>query len=288
MITTKHKSGQATIVIVVVTMITVLGVAVASSSQSRINLRDTVYSTQTLQALSCAEAGVDRALVSDGIQQEEPLAVNGSLDPLDSSSDSAYAIEGCDGYHVDIRRYPWRNDVPVTVPNLPENAVQEFRTGSFSDEDKAIKFLPTEENSNVAIAVYDYYVDGGEEKVDRQMVFCNVNGSFDPSSAPEDFIEINTDPTETIILEDDEGTEIPNVCSYPFRRHNGSVAMRVRPLYSDIVLQVDDYEGQAGYQIISDGTSGEVERNVVVIRFLSQLSGAFDEAIVAGGDIVDE
>ena len=66
----KHKSGQAAFLIVTVVMVTILGVAVSTTYQSRQNLKDTVYSSQSEQSIACAEAGAERALVDEAVQDE--------------------------------------------------------------------------------------------------------------------------------------------------------------------------------------------------------------------------
>lgn len=274
----QHKSGQATIVLIVVTMMTVLGVAVASSSQSRINLRDTVYSTQTLQALSCAEAGADRALIDTRMDTNQ--ALSGPI-TIASGSDPTYAVEGCQGYTATINNYPGTPG-PVTVLSIPENAVQEFNASSFSGT-KTIHFKSNENGVNPGLAIYFYHGSASSPQVTRRMIYCNEGEPF-PSQAPDDFEVVNSGGTITL---DDGVTQVQDVCTVTVTTPANPVVMRVRPLYADQLFQIQNFQGNTGYRIVSTGTAGQVQRNVNVIRFYNQLSGVFDEGVVAGGGIQD-
>ncbi len=281
MLIKQHKSGQATIVLIVVTMMTVLGVAVASSSQSRINLRDTVYSTQSVQALSCAEAGADRALVDSTVAGDQVL--NPSPKTITSDAGS-YAVEGCDGYNTQIANYPSTNPGKVTILSVPEGNTQEFNITGFtggSGVTKEIRFKSNNPTVNSAVAVYVYSGTVTAPVVTRTMLFCNDSQS---NQMPQDFTNVTA--TSTITL-DDGTTTVDHACAYSVPIPSGPIVMRVRPLYADVLFQVPSFQGSTGYKITSNGTSGQVQRTVTVTRFYGQLSGAFDEAIVSGETIED-
>ena len=280
MLIKQHKSGQATIVLIVVTMMTVLGVAVASSSQSRINLRDTVYSTQSVQALSCAEAGADRALVDSSITSDQVLSPSPKTIASTDGSGS-YTVEGCDGYQTQIANYPTSNPGKVTILSIPEGNTQEFNISGFTGTSKEIRFKSNDPTVNSAVAVYVYSGSAAAPVVSRTMIFCNDNQS---NQAPQDFTEVTS--TSTITL-DDGTTTLDHACATNITIPSGPIVMRVRPLFADVLFQVPSFQGTTGYKVTSNGTSGQVQRTVTVTRFYGQLSGAFDEAIVSGETIED-
>lgn len=276
MLIKKHKTGQATIVLIVVTMMTVLGVAVASSSQTRINLRDTVYSTQSVQALACAEAGGDRALVSDEVEDESiDFTHNESLSSADSSD---YSVGGCDGYDVAITSYPAQSGDNVTIANVPENSTQQFKTDSFDNSFHNINFRSNNEGSEASLAIYKYY---GADSVERTMVHCDSNND----GTPTDYETALGNQTFTL---DDGETEVEG-CSYnmEFDEPN-QVALRIRSLQAPVLLQVENFTNPTGFKLLSTGTAGQVQRDINILKFFSQLPGSFDEAIVAGGSVNDE
>lgn len=277
MLIKKRKSGQATIVLIVVTMMTVLGVAVASSSQSRINLRDTVYSTQSVQALSCAEAGADRSIATSNLENENIDFDEPSI-TLDSSSID-YAVEGCDGYEAEIQPYPSEVGGEATILNILENSVQEFNTKDFTGKHR-INFSSNNENTNPGLAIYRYYAD----EVERTMVYCNYDGS---GTTPDEFIDATNSSYDFTL---DDGTVV-NGCSHELdfgSSGSDQVSVRIRPLFADATLQVENFQHPTGYKIVSTGISGQVQRDINIIRFFSQLSGSFDETVVSGGSILND
>jgi hypothetical protein len=283
MLIKQHKSGQATIVLIVVTMVTVLGVAVASSSQSRINLRDTVYSTQSVQALSCAEAGADRALVDSRVTSDTAIAPAPATINSTDNGGTTYKVDGCDGYTAAINNYPTASPGKVTVLNMPEGNTQEFNITGFSAGNKQIRFK-SNTTSNPAIAVYVYSGTVAAPVVTRSMIYCNAGGS---GSAPADFTSITSTTSSTTTL--DDGTPVDGeICVTNVTIPASPIVMRVRPLYTDQFFQIPSFQGSTGYKVASTGTSGQVQRVVNVTRFYGQLSGSFDEAIVAGESIDDQ
>src|SRR3990167_7949625 len=107
------RSGQVAIILVVITMMTVLGVAVSTSTQSDIELKDTVYSAQSTKALECAQAAVERALVDSDVVGEGAISI-----PPKNIDDSATGanLAGCD-YKATINNYPGSGAV-VDLPSV--------------------------------------------------------------------------------------------------------------------------------------------------------------------------
>lgn len=266
----RNKSGQAAIVIVVVTMMTILGVAVATSSQSRVNLRDTVYSTQAEQAIGCAESGVEVALVDPELQGETELSSGGKT--VSSDEDPSKSIlGGCDRYTTVIYNYP--EDVPngngeVVIPNLTENDVQQLNISAYSSGDEIeIRFRAVENDTNSALGVYQYHSDN---QVERVFLYCGNDGE------PDDFVQLSP------------GAE--GICTYEIDvLGSGSRYLRFRSLLTSNSISIPNFEGNTGYFIDSRGVSGPVERVINVYRFYSQMPASFDEAVVSYGSdpIVD-
>lgn len=263
----KHKSGQAALIIVIVTMVTALGVAVSSITQSNLNLKETVYSTQSTQALACAEAGSERALsylIGDTVVASPAVNL--------ASTESGYEIEGCT-YSVVIKDYPCDDivndplcDNKVFIPSVSENSVQQVNTNSGSSDKVNIVFT----NNGVAeasLAVYLYKSDS----VERKMYHCG--SSSDSPNADFTNLTPNSPPNA--------GT-----CTISNLSTTGVSLIRLRPLYTSMSITVSGtgIEGKkSGYIIESKGNSGSVQRNVSIYRFFGQLPSAFDEAVVSLG-----
>ena len=266
---TKHKSGQAALIIVIVTMVTALGVAVSSITQSNLNLKETVYSTQATQAKACAEAGAERALAY--LALDPTLTLNGSGIFVQSSADPNSSIDNCT-YTTDIKYYPCSasaypsdplcND-EVYIASLAENAVQEIKVDGGVSDVINIKFT-TSNIPEASLAVYLYTASS----VDRKMYHCGSSSS--PSA---DFTNLTPDANGD--------------CSTGNISTTGVTLVRLRPLYTSMSINVSGtgVAGKtSGYLIEAKGSAGSVTRSVNVYRFLSQLPAAFDEAVVSLGN----
>lgn len=255
----KHKSGQAALIIVIVTMVTALGVAVSSITQSNLNLKETVYSTQSDQAQACSEAGAERALAEISSAEKDGNDPSPSL----SSSESGYEIDNCT-YDVSIGDYPCSgggacND-SVFIPSLSENSVQQINV----KDNKSIDILFTNNSiAKASLAVYLYK----DSSVQRLMYHCG--NSID---APNDFTSISPYAS--------------GVCSISGISTAGVKVVRFRPLYTSMSITVsgNGVSGtKSGYLIQSKGVSGSVQRNITIYRYFSQLPAVFDEAVVSLG-----
>src|SRR3990167_8057697 len=246
---TKHKSGAAALILVVLTMVTVLGIAVTSASQSTINLRDAAYSTQNDQALACAQAGIEIGLANtnednDSFEETKLLSYDGrDLCTYDVQSGSMP-----DGTKV----------IPAHV--VKENLTQQYNTGG-SNDTITIEFKPLGSDEKASIAVYLYDLQGGNE-LTRQMIYCYRGGSL----PPDDF--------------ERKTANGDGVCSLnvPLKK---AAYLRIRPLYTDMQIRITNFPSQTGWEIVSVGTAGKSRRTIKAYKFYSQLPAAFDEAIVS-------
>ena len=246
-----HKSGQAALILVIITMVTVLGVAVTSASQSTINLRDATYSMQGDQALACAEAGVEVGLakVSDS-----------DFDPANDTLD--YEGKNPCSYEVEISNYPGDDGI-INIARLEENVTQQFDVEGL-DSDLELYFKPLQFNEHSSLAVYLYE----EDEMTRSMYYCSFSGVSAPS---DDFVQGSVSGDECKI--DIDGAEIAQ-----------AKYLRVRPLYADMQIRVQGFDNskqQTGWRIVSKGIAGAVRRTITVTKFYSQMPSAFDEAIVS-------
>lgn len=261
----QHKSGQAALIIVIVTMVTALGIAVSSVTQSNLNLKETVYSTQSTQAKACAEAGSERALAY--LIDDPTIAGTVTL----SSADTNSSIDGCT-YTTVIKYYPCSDAADplcnneVYIASLAENAVQEIKVDSGGSDVIDIKFT-TSNIPEASLAVYLYKTDS----VDRKMYHCGSSSS--PSA---DFTNLTPDAN--------------GACSTGNISTNGVTLVRLRPLYTSMSINISGSGvtgTTSGYLIKSKGSAGSVTRSVNVYRYYSQLPAVFDEAVVSLGDGVE-
>ncbi len=231
-------------------MVTALGIGVASSTQSNINLRNTVYSTQSEQALACAEAGAEEAF--GALSATDPDG-NGGVE-LPPGSDVG-ALDTVCKYSYEIRNYPESEPGEVKIPALNENAVQEL---TYGDSGGSLQFsvTPLTSNSSPSLAVYMYS--------DTGLVSRNFY-AFDNSNVPTNF-------------------EFKDRTGFTVDVPGGTKFIRLRPLYSSLSITIADYPTITGYKINAIGTAGIVNRKVEAYRFFSQLPSAFDEAVVMLGE----
>lgn len=253
------KSGQTALILVIVTMVTVLGIGVASSTQSNINLRNTVYSTQSEQALACAEAGAEKSI---GLLTLEDPSGDGVVDlasggPINSNNTDV-DLGSCT-YSYTVEEYP-AGSGELIIPKLQENTVQELKfspSGSVPSLNIVVTPLSTT-SPKVAMAVYVYTTNATTPLVRSFYRIRSNDGN------PSEFQDATSG---TISL------PIPNGARY----------IRLRPLYSDVSIRIPNYPNPTGFRIESTGNAGIVQRVVEVYRFNSQLPAAFDEAVVMLG-----
>lgn len=90
----KNKSGQATLIIVLAIMLIGLGIGIATFGRSTTTLRESTYNVQSEQAFSCAESGIDNAIqcISNNPGADSDFIVSncslnpGKVDPADPNS----------------------------------------------------------------------------------------------------------------------------------------------------------------------------------------------------------
>ena len=253
----QKKSGQTALILVVVTMVTVLGIGVASSTQSNLDLKNTVYSSQSEQALACAEAGAEFGLAQISSQDAD---LSGDWDPTStnggSATDQNIANQEC--------LYSYTITKPtgtINIPKLEQNMTQELKYSSSSNTNITFTVTAIDVDANhrgeAGLAVYLYKKDGSNNtSVERKFYYLG-NGS-----TPDDFIDVNS------------GTFNIDVSSQV-------KAIRIRAINSDLSINIgNNYPTPTHYFISSTGTAGVVSRTIQVYRFFSQLPGVFDEVIV--------
>ena len=255
----EKKSGQATLIIIMVTLAAVVGVAATSSTQTSYNLRNTVYGVQSEQALACAEAGAEKLL---GQYSETDSPISGGFD------DILGTLTGSEcQYDAIIRDYP-DNSGEFSIPRLNENSVIQLKISrDISPEiDELIPLVESSGDYDGQIAVYIYDEDLADPGVERRMIHC---GS---TSRPDDFEDGNFSGSSSSCTNIDLG----NIDA-------GSI-LRIRALNNDFKLNFTGFVngGNAvpvGHYIESIGVAGSVERTVSVYRFYRQLPDFFDETI---------
>jgi hypothetical protein len=256
----EKKSGQATLIIIMVTLAAVVGVAATSSTQTSFSLKNTVYGVQSEQALACAEAGAEKAL---GIYRENDNETGGTQiieDTLDGSD--------C-RYETNISDYPGA-DGKFSIPRLSENSVIQIKISQDLSDAEIEELIPVNASySGVidgAIAIYVYDPVAALPKVTRRMVHCGN------TSITKDFENGNFRSTEKLCGDISLGA-----------LKSGSI-LRIRALNNDFKVNFNGFNTGTngmgvGNYIESTGYSGTVQRKVKVYRFYRQLPDFFDEAI---------
>lgn len=256
----EKKSGQATLIIIMVTLAAVVGVAATSSTQTSFSLRNTVYGVQSEQALACAEAGAEKAL---GTYRENDNETGGTQifeDTLDGSD--------C-RYETQVSDYPG-SDGKFTIPRLNENSVIQLKISQNLSSAEIEELIPLNTSNSGTIdggiAIYVYDPSASLPKVTRRMIHCG------DTSTTKDFENGNFRSAEKLCGDISLGS-----------LNTGSI-LRIRALNNDFKVNFAGFntgsDGMAvGNFIQSTGFSGNVQRKVSVYRFYRQLPDFFDEAI---------
>lgn len=252
------KSGQTALILVIVTMVTVLGIGVASSTQSNINLRNTVYSTQSEQALACAEAGAEKAI---GLLTQKDPSGDGNVNLADVNTANSDVDLGSCTYTYNVAAYPDTSGgaTELKIPKLQENTVQELKYTNASAGTLTINVGVLSSSPKAAIAVYVYTSEPSQPLVRNFYRLKSNDGT------PTEFQSANPSGSGYTF-----SLSIPANTKY----------IRLRPLYSDLSITIPNYPNPSGFKIDSTGNAGVVQRVVEVYRFNSQLPTAFDEAVV--------
>lgn len=259
----EKKSGQATLIIIMVTLAAVVGVAATSSTQSSFSLRNTVYGVQGEQALACAEAGAEKML---GRYNDDDSSISGGSF-LDEGTLSGSECR----YETTIYNYP-DNSGNFIVPRLNENTVIQFNISRDISGARLTKLTPLNEvggDTAGQIAFYVYNDNMDLPKVDRKMIHCGN------TSAPEDFENANFNNGDKSCSNVDLGS---------LESLDEGSTVRIRALNNDFKLEFGGFTNggtgvPVGHYIESIGKSGSVERKISVYRFYRQLPDFFDEAI---------
>lgn len=262
------KSGQAALILVIVTMVTVLGIGIASSTQSTISLRDSVYSTQSEQALACAEAGAEYSI---GVITSKDYYGVGSYDPEEPNSDgkgigylpcesgscvlSTPPLKYDCSFEYDINSYPGADNV-VEFSKINENTVQE------------LNFKSSNSNTNLGINVN--IVGGNSEKA--ALAVYSYRDTDTGYQVQRDFYYFGTGSVPTGYKSSSSTITIPSK----------TVAIRIRPIYADLSVKFTNYptDVSVAYSVTSIGRAGPVRRQMEAFRYLNQLPASFDEAVV--------
>ena len=253
------KSGQAALIIVMVTMAAILGIGASSATQSNVNLKDTVYSVQSEQALSCAEGGAEKG-IGKYSSTDTPVP-NSGVDTFPTETLSATSDSNCT-IDVSVSNYPLADGL-ITIPKLGQNKSQQLDiTRDLSNARiSTVTLDPGVNGVDFAVYIYRKSLD----RVYRQMYTCGG------SNSPKDF----TTQCSNISLKD-----IAGVSSL---QTGDIVRIRVVRNYAQFDLSGFSSNGTSasvGYLVQSTGTVGSVRRKATVLKFYSQLPAFFDEALV--------
>ncbi|TXI33682.1 MAG: hypothetical protein E6Q58_02425 [Niabella sp.] len=252
------KSGQAALIIVMVTMAAILGIGASSATQSNINLRDTVYGVQSEQALSCAEGGAEKGI---GKYSNSDNAISDDVDTFPTETLNASGDSNCT-INVQVSNYPLGDGV-VNIPFLGQNKSQQLDITRRLPNPRLADVTPQNNATFVDFAIYIYIK--AEDRVYRQMYHCGSG------TAPKDF--------ET----DCNNIQLKQIASVP-QLEVGDV-IRIRVLRNSASFSLNGFTSggstaSVGYLIESEGTVGSVRRKATVIKFYRQLPAFFDEALV--------
>ena len=257
----EKKSGQATLIIIMVTLAAVVGVAATASTQTSFSFRNTVYGVQSEQALACAEAGAERIL-GEFANSDDPI--NGGII---NRSDTLAGSE-CQ-YEASISDYP-DDSGAFTVPRLSENTVIQLNISREITSAEIEELIPLNAEYNGTyfgdVAIYVYSETFGAPKVTRRLIHCG------DTPTPTDFENGSFRNTEKLCGDISLGN-LP-----------AGSTVRIRALNNDFKLNFNGFTNggtrvPVGNYIESTGKSGTVQRKVTVFRFYRQLPDFFDETI---------
>ena len=277
------QKGQTTLLIVLMVMAVALGIGVAVSQRSTTNLRGGTFTNQTDQAFSCANSGVEDALLC--VKTEEtagnplPGACATATETLyDDGTNVASATNNpvC-GYKYDVAELRADSTIVsgksvLSFKKLPKDSVQQFITTGM--DQIQIYWANFHDITNpAAIEITHAYYDGTEYKMEKWAYTCpsaiaDVTG-FELKGLVDTDIDADTN-------DDSCDTGLINIIS------SAESIVRVRSYIDDISFSILSPSSGGfdsivqGYQIDSQGTAGTVQRNIQVYRMNPQLPPIFD------------
>jgi hypothetical protein len=291
----KYSSGQALIIVLLV-MAVILTSALSITSRSTLDITQTTYEADALRAFSAAEAGVERALLTNASVPETDIDINGRVKfeaPLNFASPG------------DTYRYPI---------NLHSGDVA---TVWFVSHD------PTSNNLTCS--------GGNVCTSSAQLNLCWGDGTLTGANRPAIQLGIYKDDSENSVASPNNfsGIEIVTVTADPENRSgfsgasscpssvstgfahginvnlNGLVGggcatggggclimAKVRMLYNPaaspqpIIMKVNGNLPAQGYEVQSTGTAGESTRKVNVLRLWSEPQSIFNNAIFSYNNLI--
>ena len=251
----KERSGQATLVIVVIVMVVSLAVGVAASNRAISNIKRVSYTSQSDQALHCAESGAEVALNQIAGDLEGGSSPLKSIGPITLTDTRTPPTPICSYSYVVSEFIALGPDGILDYPLVKQDDVQEVNLEGY--------------NGNV-----DFYF-GSDNTASLELTF--IKGSSPPYSVEKKayYCASSNDFEDGSI---NSGQGLP--CGAGFSINEYKI-VRMRPLFADtkIVVEFGSDSPSQGYVIDSVGKADTVERKVRVIRTKPQLPAVFDYAI---------
>ncbi|MBU1016629.1 MAG: hypothetical protein ABIJ36_02055 [Patescibacteria group bacterium] len=250
----KNDKGQATLVVVVLVMVVSLAVGVAASNRAISNIRRATYTSQSDQALHCAESGAEEGLNKINEEEED------SFGTYSRTLQDSEGINICD-YEYIISEFSGNI---LTYPLVKQDDSQEINLDGYSGS-------------------LDIYF-GSDDTASLEITF--VKGTSAPYSVEKYAYNCEEDRDNNF---DDgssnSGEDLP--CgSGTFSFSSDYKIARIRPLYSDtkVIAKFSNASPSQGYLIDSTGTAGTAQRKVQVIRSRPQLPAIFDYSIFSASE----
>ncbi|MCG2689219.1 hypothetical protein L6255_02155 [Candidatus Parcubacteria bacterium] len=260
----RKTSGQATLVIVLIVMVTSLGIGVAAANRAVSNIRRTTYSQQADQAYNCARAGAE-----DGVSKVYAGTV-GTLpytNPAVTLKDQAEAVDVC-SYNYTIRSVLEYESSMCTYSLdsvIPQDDVFEVNLESYNG---GFQF---HWQTGAGLEVTLIKGSSSPFDVEKSAYSCGTSRSgFTPGSS----------------------STLTGYSCYGNINLSGSYKIaRIRPLFADTKIKVGFVSGscsgipEQGYKILSTGKAVDAIRKLQVKVSRPQMSAIFDYAIFSGGNI---
>jgi len=255
--------GQATLVIVVIVMVVSLAVGVAASNRAISNIKRVSYTSQSDQALHCAESGAEVALnqIAEDLESgSDPL--RSGVGPI-SLTDTKVPPTSICSYNYTVSEFIAKASLGGTLdyPLVKQDDAQEVNLEGYSGD-------------------VDFYF-GSDDTASLELTF--VKGSSPPYSI-EKYAYYCLSPNDFENGSGGGNGTLP--CGASFSASDYKI-VRMRPLYADtsVVVKFGNDSPPQGYVIDSMGKADTVERKVRVIRTKPQLPAVFDYAIFSEGPL---
>ena len=263
-----HYNGQATLLAILIATAVAVVTAVGVSTRQNSSFRRTTYTTQTDQSFSCANSGVDAALLCITEQEKSgETNITTIMNACKQSSPKVVADGSC-SYTTEI----FSLLTGFTINPITPGQVQQINTSNQSSVELIWQDADADSSTLPALEVTYAYNNGGNYEMKKFAIRC----------LPSTYGGANLVGFEDTYLNS-------GVCTKTFTLSpvSSESIVRIKPLFSNASVKVNiSGSNSQGYSILSHGKAGNAVRNIEVLRMNPQLPALFDYVLYSEeGDI---